>query len=106
MLVNGDDDGVTVRVADSGPGVPNGDEVFRQGWSTKSVPGDGGRGFGLALVRLVCRRRGGDVTVRNDGGAVFTATLPLGAADDEDADDGEADDEEAGKAAAVREVSR
>ena len=101
VLVNGDDDGVTVRVADSGPGVPNGDEVFRQGWSTKSIPGDGGRGFGLALVRLVCRRRGGDVTVRNDGGAVFTATLPLGAADDE-----EADHEEAGKAAAVREVSR
>ena len=42
--------------------------------------GDGGRGFGLALTRLVCRRRGGDVTVHNQeepGGAVFTATLPM-----------------------------
>ena len=96
VLINGDDDRVTVRVADSGPGVPDGDEVFRQGWSTKSVPGDGGRGFGLALVRLVCRRRGGDVTLHNDGGAVFTATLPLGAADDEGAEE----------AAAVREASR
>jgi len=96
VLINGDDDRVTVRVADSGPGVPEGDEVFRQGWSTKSVPGDGGRGFGLALVRLVCRRRGGDVTLHNDGGAVFTATLPLGAADDEGAEE----------AAAVREASR
>ena len=84
-----------MRVADSGPGVPEGDEVFRQGWSTKSVPGDGRRGFGLALVRLVCRRRGGDVTLRNDGGAVFTATLPLAAADNEGAEE----------AAAVREVS-
>ena len=50
--------------------------IFRQGWSTKSTPEDGGRGFGLALTRLVCRRRGGDVTVQNADGAVFTATLP------------------------------
>ncbi|WP_179519435.1 sensor histidine kinase [Nocardioides perillae] len=77
--------GVLVEVRDDGPGVPPGDEeaVFVQGWSTKAQAGaadaggaDAGRGFGLALTRLVCRRRGGEVAVRNDGGAVFTATLP------------------------------
>jgi len=67
---------VVVTVSDSGPGVPDPEEIFRQGWSTKSTPEDGGRGFGLALTRLVCRRRGGDVTVQNEDGAVFTATLP------------------------------
>ena len=80
VLVDGRGDRVVVQVSDSGPGAPDGDAVFRQGWSTKSTPGDEGRGFGLALVQLVCRRRGGEVTLRNDGGAVFTATLPLSAA--------------------------
>jgi sensor histidine kinase regulating citrate/malate metabolism len=80
-----DDDGVlTVTVSDTGPGVPDTDAVFRQGWTTKAGSGDGGRGFGLALTRLVCRRRGGDVRVRNEGGAVFTATLPTHG-DEEDA---------------------
>ncbi|MEO5710958.1 MAG: ATP-binding protein [Nocardioidaceae bacterium] len=75
------DDGaaITVTVADTGPGVQDSDDVFRQGYSTKPGGDAGGRGFGLALTRLVCRRRGGDVTVHNqggNGGAMFTATLP------------------------------
>jgi two-component system, CitB family, sensor kinase len=74
-----DNDGaVTVTVQDSGSGVPEPDRelVFGQGYSTKTDPSGDGRGFGLALTRLVCRRRGGDVRVDDDGGAVFTATLP------------------------------
>lgn len=73
-------DRIEVIVRDTGPGVSPADveEVFRQGWSTKAVGSADGRGFGLALTRLVCRRRGGDVSVRNDHGAVFTATLPTG----------------------------
>jgi two-component system CitB family sensor kinase len=73
-----DGDQVVVRVADSGPGVPDGSakEVFRRGFTTK--PGDAsGRGVGLALVQVVCERRGGSVTVHNDAGAVFTAVLPV-----------------------------
>jgi two-component system, CitB family, sensor kinase len=70
-------DAVTVTVRDTGPGVPGRDmeEIFRQGFTTKA-PGPGGsRGFGLALSRVVCRRSGGDLTVANDNGAVFTARL-------------------------------
>lgn len=55
---------IEVEVEDNGPGIdaqdPN--EVFDQGWSTKGTSLDG-HGFGLALVRMVCRRRGGEVSV-------------------------------------------
>jgi len=82
VLLVEQDGGVVVTVRDSGPGVPDGEDIFRQGGSTKSTPEDAGRGFGLALTRLVCRRRGGEVTVRNDDGAVFTATLPTAVQDE------------------------
>ncbi|MGH3353097.1 MAG: ATP-binding protein [Nocardioides sp.] len=76
---------VTVRVSDTGGGVPADQvaEIFRRGFSTK--PRDAsGRGVGLALVQLVCRARGGEVEVENSGsaerpGAVFIATLPSAA---------------------------
>jgi sensor histidine kinase regulating citrate/malate metabolism len=72
-----DEEDVTVRVRDCGRGVDEAvaERLFRTGFSTKASDDAGGRGYGLSLVRLVCRRRGGDVTVHNDGGAVFTATL-------------------------------
>ncbi|QSZ47656.1 sensor histidine kinase [Arthrobacter sp. D5-1] len=75
VLVVNSPDGVTVTVRDNGPGVPSGsaEDIFRQGFSTKDPgPGDA-RGFGLALSRVICRRSGGDLTVSNDNGAVFTA---------------------------------
>ena len=75
VLVVNSPDGVTVTVRDNGPGVPTGsaEDIFRQGFSTKDPgPGDA-RGFGLALSRVICRRSGGDLSVSNDNGAVFTA---------------------------------
>lgn len=71
---------VHLAVADSGPGVPPDrvGEIFRRGWSSKEST-LGGRGVGLALVQVVCERRGGAVTVRRGGdgvGAVFEAALP------------------------------
>lgn len=74
VLVEDAGDGVTVTVRDTGHGV-TGDagEIFRQGFTTKEPGPDGSRGFGLALSRVVCRRSGGDLTVANDNGAVFTA---------------------------------
>ncbi|MDR7253537.1 sensor histidine kinase regulating citrate/malate metabolism [Nocardioides sp. BE266] len=75
-----DRDVVQLAVADSGPGVPPElvGEIFRRGWSSKA-PTVGGRGVGLALVQVVCERRGGSVTVRpgaSGRGAVFEAELP------------------------------
>lgn len=73
-----DEDGtVVVQVLDTGAGVPpeHVDEIFSRGWSTK--PSDAsGRGIGLALVQVVAERRGGQVSVHNDRGAVFTVRLP------------------------------
>jgi two-component system CitB family sensor kinase len=67
-------DGVEVRVRDSGPGVDPAiaDEIFHEGATSKP----GHFGMGLALVQEVARRHGGWVRVTNDGGAVFTASLP------------------------------
>lgn len=74
------EDGATfVSVADDGPGVPpeDRDRIFGTGISTKVAPA-GARGIGLALVRRVARRRGGDVTVGESpsGGALFQVRLP------------------------------
>ncbi|HZA84942.1 MAG TPA: ATP-binding protein [Actinomycetes bacterium] len=69
---------VRVTVRDSGPGVAPelAEEVFEHGFTTKAAA-DGQRGIGLALIRMVCTRRGGRVSVRNDHGAMFTAELPF-----------------------------
>jgi sensor histidine kinase regulating citrate/malate metabolism len=73
-------DRVRVVVRDSGPGLAPelAEEVFEHGFTTKAAA-NGRRGIGLALIRMVCARRGGRVSVRNDHGAVFTAELPLAA---------------------------
>jgi two-component system, CitB family, sensor kinase len=70
---------VEIVVRDSGPGVaPDlAQEVFAHGFTTKAAAG-GERGIGLALTRLVCRRRGGEVAVTKAGdGAVFTARMSI-----------------------------
>jgi two-component system, CitB family, sensor kinase len=72
---------VEVRVRDNGPGVPESlrEEVFVRGFSTKPHV-VGGRGLGLALVRLICGQRGGRVTLDDavGGGAELRVTLPIG----------------------------
>ncbi|WP_308932067.1 ATP-binding protein [Arthrobacter sp. SLBN-112] len=81
VLVEGSAGGdVVVTVRDNGAGVPGGsaDHIFRQGFTTKEPGPAGSRGFGLAMSRVVCRRGGGNLTVANDHGAVFTAVLKRG----------------------------
>jgi two-component system CitB family sensor kinase len=75
----GDVDTLVISVADSGPGVPEHlrESIFAHGVTSKpNVPG--GRGIGLALVRLVSAQLGGAVRVSDgtDGGAVFEVRLP------------------------------
>ena len=72
-------DALVIKVHDSGPGIPGGvdGQIFQEGFSTKTGPNRKRRGFGLALVRQVARRNGGDVSVVNDGGASFTVRMPL-----------------------------
>jgi two-component system CitB family sensor kinase len=78
VTIRNEEDGVLVRVQDSGPGVEPAvaDEIFRDGFTTQVATGAGRRGLGLALVSQTARRRGGTVEVANDGGAVFTVFLP------------------------------
>jgi two-component system, CitB family, sensor kinase len=81
VTVHIDDSGdLMISVADSGPGVPEHlrDEIFARGVTSKpDVPG--GRGIGLALVRLVSTQHGGTVSVTDapTGGALFVVRLPV-----------------------------
>ncbi|MEH3140115.1 MAG: ATP-binding protein [Mycobacterium kyogaense] len=73
-----DSDGLEIIVRDTGPGVPEHlrETIFARGVTSKpDVPG--GRGIGLALVRLVTAAHGGSVGVTDvpDGGAEFTVRL-------------------------------
>jgi sensor histidine kinase regulating citrate/malate metabolism len=73
---------VELSVSDSGPGIDAklATEVFEHGYTTK-VAQQGERGIGLALTRLVCKRRGGEVVARNtQDGAQFTARMSVAAA--------------------------
>ena len=76
-----DDATVSIRVADSGPGIPDDDlsRVFERFYRVdKSRSRPGGTGLGLAIVKHLVELHGGAVTAANrpEGGAVFTVTLP------------------------------
>ncbi|WP_030830853.1 sensor histidine kinase [Streptomyces hygroscopicus] len=80
-----DNASVEIVVRDSGPGVAPelAQEVFAHGFTTKAAR-EGERGIGLALTRLVCERRGGEIAVTNTPqGAMFSARMsvshPVGA---------------------------
>jgi two-component system, CitB family, sensor kinase len=80
VIVDVDDrQGLTISVADSGPGVPEHlrEEIFARGVTSKPDVA-GGRGIGLALVRLVTAQHGGTVAVSagEAGGALFVVRLP------------------------------
>jgi two-component system, CitB family, sensor kinase len=72
------DTALLIRVRDSGPGVPEElrEAIFTDGFTSKASPTGARRGLGLALVRQVVERRRGVISVGQDDGAVFTASLP------------------------------
>jgi two-component system, OmpR family, sensor kinase len=78
------EDGSTlvIEVADTGPGIPADElpyvwEELYRGQSARGIPGSG---LGLALVRAVVERHGGEVNLRSrvGQGSVFTLRLPVG----------------------------
>jgi signal transduction histidine kinase len=54
-------------------------EVFAHGFTTKAATA-GERGIGLALTRLVCQRRGGEVRLASTPGAGASFVAHLGIA--------------------------
>ena len=70
--------GVTLSVADNGPGVPPSlSERLFEPFATASVSGEG-LGLGLALARQIVEDHGGTLAYRagEDGGSVFEMRLP------------------------------
>ena len=72
--------GLSVEVADRGPGISPGDEerIFER-FQRGAHPGVRGVGLGLAVSRAIAKAHGGslDVANRPGGGAVFRLVLPI-----------------------------
>jgi signal transduction histidine kinase len=71
-----------LRVDDTGPGLPAGDEsrVFERFWRAAGAP-EGGLGLGLATASWIAERHGGTITAaqRPGGGARFEVRIPASA---------------------------
>ncbi|MTH55690.1 GHKL domain-containing protein [Bacillus mangrovi] len=63
---------VIIEVEDNGPGIPQDQEIFKKGASTK---GDD-RGYGLYNVRAAVEELGGLIEAGGLNGAVFTVSIP------------------------------
>jgi signal transduction histidine kinase len=76
----GPDAWLTVRVVDTGCGLPAklGQEIFQPFVSTKET----GMGLGLSICKRIVESHGGEISAANrpEGGAVFTVKLPMPAA--------------------------
>jgi signal transduction histidine kinase len=73
--------GAELRVCDRGPGVPEAERerIFEPFYRPAGArEREGGVGLGLALVRQIARRHGGDATclARDGGGSCFAVLLP------------------------------
>lgn len=73
---------VVIEVADTGPGIPEEEvpHVWEELYRGKSAHGVAGSGLGLALVRSIVMRHGGQVNLRSRSGqgTVFIIRLPVG----------------------------
>jgi signal transduction histidine kinase len=79
-----DPGGVRIVVRDTGPGIPPAhlphifDRFYKADASRTGGETRSGSGLGLSIVRAIVHQHGGDISAGNaqDGGAVFTITLP------------------------------
>jgi signal transduction histidine kinase len=81
-----EEDALAIRVADSGPGIPEelADHLFEPFATTGKRQGTG---LGLVTVRNLVKAHGGEIRVETaspEGGAAFTVTLPLIPASEEE----------------------
>jgi two-component system CitB family sensor kinase len=76
------DHALHIRVSDTGSGVPtgHGQSIFTAGVTTKPARVDGGRGLGLAIVRRVVDRLGGQIAFTPGPAPAFTVSIPDNAA--------------------------
>jgi signal transduction histidine kinase len=70
-----------LKVRDTGPGLPEGVDVFQLFVTTKPK----GTGLGLSIVQQIVLQHGGEITAASEAGrgAAFTVSLPLPAENDE-----------------------
>ncbi|WP_144926185.1 PAS domain-containing sensor histidine kinase [Halorubrum salsamenti] len=71
------DDGVDVRIADNGPGIPDDKKEFVFGKGERGL-GSPGTGIGLYLVQTLVSQYGGDIRIEDNEptGTVFVVELP------------------------------
>jgi signal transduction histidine kinase len=74
------DHGVTVEIADTGPGIPAAEQphVWEELFRGQAARGAPGSGLGLALVKTILERHGGQASLRSrlDQGTVVTLRFP------------------------------
>ena len=78
LTATADDDAVTLRVADDGPGIPDADRarIFEPFFTTRRV--EGGSGLGLPIARSLLDTAGGGIELGDtDRGTCFVLTLPI-----------------------------
>ena len=76
-----DDAAVIVEVADTGPGIPAGEEeaIFMKFYRSRTSDHSAGAGLGLTICRGIITAHGGQINVKpgRGGGAAFRFSLPL-----------------------------
>jgi len=82
VTAEGEEDHLTVSVADTGPGIPAETlpHIFERFYRVPSTEGQApGAGLGLAITRKIIEAHGGEITVSSEEGhgTIFTFTLPV-----------------------------
>jgi signal transduction histidine kinase len=78
VTVDRQNDQAVLRVSDHGPVIPENarDRLFSMFYRIPGRSGPKGSGLGLALVKQITRRHGGDVAYDSERGSCFAVTLP------------------------------